>query len=421
MVITVLGLFSALLIVLFEKSSMHISGNVIYIFSVFQIALLFVISLQLFKRISKIDYSVASGIFQISMKDWLVRSFFIGVVAVSFIQFILASIGTTQSFVHVILFALALDLLVQYGHRLYGFMSIEGLLDQYQKQVEKQLKMRDPEGALSWCEAICQVGASAIRDHNVLQGSQALNALYFGSEQLVTWAPLATLFSTKSRIGTDLPLLDRLQVLVIYISQKAIWIMKDSLGSKLVPIAESSISFFGRLSCFLIGKHPEIAHVPIIQLVSAVQDLSEKELDQIDVHVALTMSEVMKSLLLEAQVQKRIVQEPFIHILRLLEAHIRRSFQRKKGQSIALLMQPFAEIGQILADPSIMSLEGAGRIKEELQRLFVQLSTLESIQSGSFEPSQNPVIPSDSSSSFAQDMPYLQGLGQVSSKGENAK
>lgn len=403
MVISVLALFGALGIVLSGRADVALFTTIIATLALFQLFILSLCVLQGMKRLSKVDQKIAPGIFQVAMGDLSFRLYMGAICSISLLHLFLMAVNINYAAIHLVLFAVSMDLLIIFTQKFFSFSSVDGILLQFERQVERELKRRNPEAALTFCEAICQVGSSAVRDHNGLQGASALNTLYTGTEQLIAWAPLAQLFSSKYRIGADLPLVERLQVLVIYISQRVLWIMKDALHNNVLPIGEHAISFLGRVSCYLVNKHPEIAHVPMVQLMAAVQELSPKEIELIEVHLAVTFSEVIKTMLHEARAQKRVLIEPLMHLLRLLGLQMRESYQRKSGQNIALLMQPFAEIAEMLAEPEIAGLNGISQVKEELQRVFMQFSTLEAIQTGTFQPAaQTGFSDADSSSSFKQ-------------------
>ncbi len=403
MVITGLALLGALGMVLAGKAEAAFFPSLISTLALFQLFILSLVVLQGIKRLVKVDHKIAPGIFQVAMADIPSRIFMGAICFISLLQLFLVALNVDYAAIHLVLFACSIDLMIMFTQKFFSFSSVDGLLHQFERQVESELKKRNPEGALSWCEAICQVGASAIRDHNALQGAASLNTLYLGTEQLIAWAPLAQLFSSKYRIGADLPLVERLQVLIIYISQRVLWLMRDALHSNVLPIGEQAISFSGRVSCYLVNKHPEIAHIPMVQLMANAQELASVEIEQIEVHLAVTMSEVIKAMLYEAKVQKRVIIEPLMHLLRLLGLQMKSSYQRKSGQNIALLMQPFAEIAEMLAEPDLMSIEGMSQVKDELQRIFMQFSTLEAIQTGTFDqPTETGFTATDSTSSFQQ-------------------
>jgi hypothetical protein len=151
------------------------------------------------------------------------------------------------------------------------------------------------------------------------------------------------------------------------------------------------------------GYHESLGFLLLMTLVrETVRADGEIAAADRDVEVISGFSEVTKALIDRAVVRGLSDKGAILKVLAILEARVKESFRREKTINPALLMQPFAEVGQMLAGASYSTLPDREEIIAELRRILNQFAALEGVTSR-LEVS---VEGTDTASSFHEDLPF---------------
>lgn len=298
--------------------------------------------------------------------------------------------------------ALFIDTALQYMACSTRSLSDDGILEVVVHHAERCLKSKDQEGALNGCQQLCQVALSAVQSGLFLPVLAAYRSLLKLFESMLAWAPLVMLFSSKEGGAFELSLIERLQIVIVYVLKKISSIIHLACLKGQIESVEEGIAIVAKMSCLLSQKHPELTSLPFTQLVQTFEQLSIRNAS-VDAHVGLAISETIKSILLDIHDTKAIPQQPLIQLIRILESHMKRVMERSPTISMALVLQPFAEIGQLLAASPLLRSGELEPVRQELQRLFAQFVTLESLQT----TPAGVGATGDSTASFSQDMPFV--------------
>lgn len=403
-------LLSFLLLIPFAISGISLTElHIAMVMAFAGISLIFSLYLQqnALKAALKIDQKKLSGYLSLYRQQPLFKLLYWALLLLPLVQVALLFSSLAHFGLHLLFVGLYLDLCIKFTHYYLRALSDEGVLDIIVHSAEKCLKSKDQEGALIGCQRICQYASSAVHRGLFLTVAASYHALLKLFESMLAWAPLVMLFSGKDgRGGVELSLLERLQVLTGYVVKKAVAIIRIALSKQEIESAEEGVSFIAKMSCLLAQKHPELAYLPFAQLTLSLEQggISGGIQDNsIDAHLALTISETVKSIVLDAHDIRSLSQQSLLQMVRILEKHMKGVLQRTPGMSMALILQPFAEIGQLLGTSALFQTGELELLRQELQRLFAQFVTLESLQVAP----QGVGATSDSTSSFSQDMSFM--------------
>jgi hypothetical protein len=120
-----------------------------------------------------------------------------------------------------------------------------------------------------------------------------------------------------------------------------------------------------------------------------------------DLEVSATFSEIVKSLIDRSTAKAISDSLTITKVLKTLDTYLKESFRLNKSINPALLMQPFAEIGNMLAAKKYDTLPDRDTILAELKRLLAQFAALETVSTHLENLSE-----SDTAASYKEDLPF---------------
>ena len=198
-------------------------------------------------------------------------------------------------------------------------------------------------------------------------------------------------------------LLDHYTVAEAMTAKRLSWLVKEAceLGN---PVAfEETVRFTGRLFVAFHNLHPSLGFLLLVSLSQTAQKVEGKiERWDRDLDISIGFSEIIKSLIDRSVDRSVSDKDSILKVLAILETHIRASFQQEKSINPAFLMQPFAEVGQMLGDAKYQALPDREEILAQLRRILTQFAALDAVP-GHMEISG---AGTDTKSSFHEDLPF---------------
>lgn len=288
-------------------------------------------------------------------------------------------------------------------------MSFEGASETLHKKLAQSIRSKDLSKTLSAFESISLLPEKTFSE-NDFQDLQSSSALLIGAvEEVLSALPQITLPKADQAVES---LLDRyflfqgvvskkLNVLFSLVKKnpsdlkwslliKMLTKMTVSFGSLYENFGTPFFMTMGDAALFLQGTR------------------SDKEMDAYAGCV-----EAIKALIDCAWQKKKDAKALVSPLFNRLEFFMKERFRKDRTINAALLMQPFAEIGDFLSQPSMLSLNGREELVSDLKRVLSQFAILETISERMGEPGQT-----DTSSSYQEDLPFLKKEQNQNKKNE---
>jgi hypothetical protein len=288
--------------------------------------------------------------------------------------------------------------------RLHYRRSAEGIADWFVETMKRAVRRRDERLHTMTFEMVFAVIIAYM--HSGQPGELRLFC-----QKIVAAADLWLGTIARLRIFTlpseeEESLLDRYSVAEAMTAKRLAWLVKESceIGS---PVAfEETVRLTDRLFMAFHGFHPSLGFLLLVSLSQTIQKTEGKiEREDRDLEVSIGFSEVVKSLI-DRSVDRGVSdKDSILKVLAILETYVKAGFRQEKNVNPALLMQPFAEIGQMLGDPRYNALLDREGILAQLRRVLGQFAAIETV-SGHLEISGSGT---DTKASFREDLPYLGG------------
>ena len=281
---------------------------------------------------------------------------------------------------------------------------------------------RSPEGIADW---LIETMRSAVRHHDEKSHTTSFEAVFtliiaflkngdMGSlrlfcQKIVTASDLwlgsmarISLFRVPSE--TEETLLDRYSIAEAMSAKRLAWVIKEACEIGSPTALEEAARLSGRLFLTFHGYHPSLGFLILVTLSQASQKADGKiEPWDRDVELMPAFSEVIKALIDKSLERGTSDTASISKVLTILETYVKESFRREKSVNPALLMQPFAEIGQMLASVRYNALQGRDEIVSILRRILAQFAALETV-TGRLEISGEGT---DTKASFHEDLPFM--------------
>ena len=261
---------------------------------------------------------------------------------------------------------LVIFILYAYLQRLFSYTRPQFLFAQINKQCLRAAQNGSNNLVFQKTDILIEVIAKAAATTHISLASLALQQLMFIIENFV-------------KIGNHSISPDLLQSFIAYVSRRLEWLFELSLQNKMMPIAEEIIATFGNMSLFFAKYHPPLTQLPLV-FIEHCSDLAfQYNRDDVNIRTAATLSELIKKFILLSLEQRQSMKETMLLTLSHLEANIQKSFKKNKEINPALLMQPFAEIGELLGQAHCDVLIDREEILTALKRILTAFNALDLI------------------------------------------
>lgn len=296
------------------------------------------------------------------------------------------------------------DLARFYVRRSYKYISIPFLLKKIEKKLDKSLRDEDETKALNILSVVIEACSLSIMNHRPYVATMMLEAVQRLTEVYVKELARIELLSPPSLETEGKPsFLDKVNYLCMYVCERLQWMHENAIRSHMRPTAIEIITTFGKLSLFFSRQNPDLAALPITFLLKCTHEAQNQGDHELVVRSSFALCETCKAFIQQAQARNESFKGLIIDCISSMEEVAKMMYQHNKGINPALLMQPFAEIGQFLGTERMQKCPDRDEILNELRRSLIQFQSLEIVMGASEEMTQ-PI--QDTSSSFTQDIPF---------------
>jgi len=277
--------------------------------------------------------------------------------------------------------------------------SAPGLAEWILTSMQRATRHHRPEQITEYLEGIFSLLVSYIQSHDIGSLRLFTQKVTHAAEIFLRSIAKLNLFKLSSSQET---LLDQYNIAEAMVAKRLTWVIKTALETESPTNFEEAVRLYAKLFLAFHNQHPSLGHILLLTLSDTIHKHTQMDWDR-DMEVTVTISEIIKALI-DVSVERRVSdQESIQKVLSLLEMHVKESFREDRTVNPALLMQPFAEIGQLLAEERYTSLPDRDLILSDLKRILAQFAAIEGVTSR---------IPSgeegtDTSASYHEDMPYI--------------
>ena len=293
-----------------------------------------------------------------------------------------------------------------------------GIVDLLKCSFQRIQERCSPEGVANWLLSTCRAATRKGDEKAIMESFELVFSL------LVTYAKredinsmrcfsmravgiieeLLRAVSTMSSFSVtkEDTLLDRYSIAEAITSKRLAWLMKVTGESDNPTALEEVMRLYGKLFMVFHNYHDSLGNLLFISLSQNLLKVTQPEGLEKDAEYMSVCSEVVKSLI-DRSIEKRVSEkDAILRILAVLETHVKECFRKDRSISPAFLMQPFAEVGQLLGSALYTSLLNREDILTELRRTLAQFAALESVSTrlDVGEPG------ADTRASYHEDLPF---------------
>ena len=329
------------------------------------------------------------GLLILFLPDWPDREFRAGLLLVLFFAWIDALKYDVKSIRHVI--------------------SFDGVSQTLKQRLSKALLSKDLSKTLSEFESIALLCEKTFSSQDPQDLQRSTQLMTESVEDILSALPRITLPVADKAVES---LLDRYYLFQAVVSKKLEgitsivrsapsdikWDLLIKLLTKMTIIFGSIYENFGGPFLMMMGD----------MALFLQGSRSTKEMDAYAGCV-----EAIKALLDHSLQKKKDAGTIVSPLLSKLEFFMKERFRKDRTINAALLMQPFAEIGEFLSQESFLALNGRDTLMSDLKRILSQFAVLETISERMGETGQT-----DTSSSYHEDLPFLKKQAQKPMKEE---
>jgi len=275
-----------------------------------------------------------------------------------------------------------------------------GLAEWILASMQRATRRHKPEQITEYLESVFSLLISYMKNHDI--GSLRLFAQKITDAAEIFLRSIAKLNLFKLSSTPQETLLDQYNVAEAMVAKRLTWVLNTALKSDSPTNFEEAVRLYATLSLAFHNQHPSLGHILLLSLSETAHKSERIDWDK-ETEVTATLSEVIKALIDNSLERKISDYDSIKKVVTLLEMHVKELFREDRRISPALLMQPFAEIGQMLAGDDYTALPDREVLLSDLKRILSQFAALESVTSRIASSDEG----TDTSASYHEDMPYM--------------
>jgi hypothetical protein len=305
---------------------------------------------------------------------------------------------------------------------LYGLVSA-GILIDLARKIYCRLQFRSKaEGLVQWLlESMKSAGRTPNRDDLVeaFESTFSIISSYLKIGDIASlklfcanivensdfWIRASTqLPGNADGINKDASVLDSYTIVEAMVAKRMASIARETLQSESLIALETVIWFDGKLSLAFHKRHASLGYLLLLSLSLTLQQV-EGKIDRTsrEIEYITMLSELIKAYIDRTISTRSSDRASIFRALALLESHLKESFRKDRTINPAFLMQPFAEVGQLIADEKYALMPDKDDIIAELRRLLSQFAALEGVRAQMDIGGEG----TDTKASYQEDKPFL--------------
>lgn len=278
----------------------------------------------------------------------------------------------------IFLFGITFDVIRFQIRRMMSYSDGLFLLMRIKSEFVKDIEKGKDQEAFDLVDTLVDVLGKSVRTASTYVAVHTLNEMLLVIESYV--GATGIYLRGRPEEASKTSLLDRTSYFCAYVSKRLEWVFHFALTEKMEPIAEEIIVIFGKFSLYFVKYHPSLSHLPLLFIERFAKFAIDKGNDEVAIRAQATLSELIKNYMLLAKEKGESMKEIAFNAFSHLEEIVKEMYRKNKEMNVALLMQPFAEIGQFLANPELESLIDREEILNELRRILGEFNALDTLQ-----------------------------------------
>lgn len=323
---------------------------------------------------------------ELFLKDWYLYFQFFALFLFALFSYLIVLLEASGIDGHVVKVALSFwifacgvsaDLLRAYVRRMFSYTQHIFLLEKVKQECLHAIAHGQESLGFEWLDNELEVVVKLMRKGSFHVAAVALSQVFAIVEGYVGAASLSLRIDPLQ--SRNISLLDRVNYLSVYVSKRLDWIFEDALTRHMHPLAEEIITIFGKVSLYYANYHPQAAHIPLLSIERCGKIALRMNHDEVNFRCVATYSELIKNFIRLAKEKGATYNDVILLALSHLEELVSAEFQKNREMSVALLMQPFAEVGQMIAEEAYQEFAGREEVLRELKRSLEKYNALDLI------------------------------------------
>ena len=335
------------------------------------------------QAIQRTEQKVFPRAFELIFKDYLFYIFVLVIVSFTLYSFTLVFINKEMVLAlpallsWLFFFGVSFDLMVLFVRRLLRYCHHQFLLDRVDKQVVKLVRDGNDKESFHWLETAIEVAARAICKKSMHVARDSLASVQTMCEHFTRAASRVEAMRPFGQTGPTL--LDEVNYLTTYVCRRLDWLSSLAMENHFDPINEDIVNTLGKMSLFFARYSPDVAKFPLLFAQRIACSALDQNRDELAIQCCLILSEVTKGLIHISKEKRETRKDVIIAALQHLETVATAIYQKNRETNIALLMQPFAEVAQLLGNEQFTDLLDREEIITELKRILQSFGALDMV------------------------------------------
>lgn len=271
-------------------------------------------------------------------------------------------LGISVDFVH--------HLLVRVMSYLDPFHVIDYLGDSALTSVRKS----NFQETCDWIDTFSETSMKAISRNST---SLALMALDKNREIAKTYLEVAKSisFQEEDQEGKG----NHVNYTLFYLFQRLEMVFDKAARNKLEPICSTLITLLGKVAIYCAKYDVSAAHYPLHYVGKFALDAQNRGMTEVGNRATLTLLEVSKVIINEADMQYIAIKELFLTVVDNMDEIAKETFRNDKEINIALLTQPFFDLKELFLQEKVASHQDTPIIVQSIDRVINEFTTLETV------------------------------------------
>lgn len=278
----------------------------------------------------------------------------------------------------IILIGLGIDLLYLLIRRIMDYLNPFQVVNFLKDEAFRSIAQDSDETLCNVIESCSEVAVKSIQRHNSALANHSIDTLgLIGENFLVSSKSLSHPVQNQElkNQGVD----DALSFVLVFLCQHLDSIYTEAFEKKLELVAGNVITTLTKISVNAAKIDVSLLSLPLYYINKIAQHAMENSFEDVGIKATIGLTNVAETISQTKDIQYQDLKSPFISIISTMDMIAKETFRQDKNTKIAILVEPFKKLQQLVQQEPIKSHQDQPVIEDQIKLVLNEFSTLESV------------------------------------------
>lgn len=277
-----------------------------------------------------------------------------------------------------ILIGIGIDLLYMLIRRIMDYLNPFQVVNFLKDEALSAVAQGSDERVCNGIESCSEVAVKSIQRHNSVLANHAIDTLgLIGENFLISSKSLSHPIQDQKLKDKGVP--DSLSFVLVFLCQHLESIYMEAFEKKLELVAGFVITTLTKISVYAARIDVSLLTLPLFYINKIAQHAMENGFEDVGIKATIGLTNIAESIAAAKDIQYQDLKAPFVSIISTMDMIAKETFRLDKTTKIAILVEPFKKLQQIVQTDPIKQHQDQSVIEDQLKLVLNDFTTLETV------------------------------------------